>query len=92
MKSDVIDNIPGEYAACLIVVANVSDIETRVLSMKDPHNLLGGSNITLIDEVSPGAGLETGDATTLNISVIMFMGEWENKHLPFCPFSHPLIN
>ncbi len=68
IETDIIDNIPGEYAVCLIVVANVSDIETRVFSMNDPYNLLGGSNITLMDEVSAGAGLETGDATMLNLT------------------------
>jgi ABC-type lipoprotein release transport system permease subunit len=68
IETEIIDNVPGEYAACLIAVANVSDIETRVFSMNDPHNLLGGSNITLLDEVSAGAGLRIGDDTTLNIT------------------------
>ncbi|UCG70968.1 MAG: ABC transporter permease [Thermoplasmata archaeon] len=60
----VIDEIPGEFAACLITVANVYEIETRVLSLEDPHNILGGGNINLVDEVLPGAGFDIGENTT----------------------------
>jgi hypothetical protein len=60
IESDLINSIPGEYAACIIVVADVSDTETRVMSIDDPHDILGGRNITLQDEVLPGAGLSLG--------------------------------
>lgn len=74
IDATVIDAIPGEYAACIIVVADVSDTETRVMSIEDPHDILGGRNITLQDEVLPGAGFPiTGEIeleiTTDDISI-----------------------
>jgi hypothetical protein len=60
IESNVIDAIPGEYAVCIIVVADVLDTETRVMSIEDPNNMLGGKNITLQDEVLPGVGLLLG--------------------------------
>lgn len=68
IDSEIIDDLPGRFAACLIAVANVSGIETRVLAIEDPNNILGGGNITLIDEVLPGAGFEIGNVTSLNIT------------------------
>lgn len=63
----IIEEIPGEFALCLITVVNVSGIETRILALEDPHNILGGGNITLIDEVLPGAGFEIRNASGLEI-------------------------
>jgi len=60
LEYDLIDSIPGEYAACLIVVAEMMDTETRVMSIDDPHDLLGGKDITLENEVLPGAGVTLG--------------------------------
>jgi len=69
IESDVIDNIPGKFAACIIVVANVSGVETRVLTIEDPHDILGGGNITLNDEVLPGKGFDIPEnATMLDIT------------------------
>jgi ABC-type antimicrobial peptide transport system permease subunit len=68
IESDVITAIPGRFAACIIVVANVSGVETRVLTIEDPHNILGGGNITLIDEVLPGTGFEIGNVSKLEIT------------------------
>jgi putative ABC transport system permease protein len=68
IESDIIDDLPGRFAKCIITVANVSGVETRVLALEDPNNILGGENITLIDEVLPGAGFEIGNATTLTIT------------------------
>jgi len=68
IESEAIDNIPGKFAACIIVVANVSGVETRLLTIEDPHNILGGGNITLIDEVLPGTGFEIGNVTQLEIT------------------------
>jgi len=69
IDSDVVNSIPGRFAACKIIIANVSYVETRILSIKDPHNILGGGNITLENEVLPGKGftIET-NATKLNIT------------------------
>jgi ABC-type antimicrobial peptide transport system permease subunit len=68
IESDIIDELPGRFAKCLITVANVSGVETRVLAINDSHNILGGGNITLIDEILPGAGFRIGNATTLTIT------------------------
>lgn len=68
IDSEIIDALPGRFAVCLITVANVSGIETRVMALEDPHNILGGGNITLVDEVLPGAGLEIGNVTKLEIT------------------------
>ena len=68
IESEIIDELPGRFAKCVITVANVSGSETRILALDDPHNILGGANITLIDEVLPGEGLEISNATILNIT------------------------
>ncbi|MEE9151248.1 MAG: FtsX-like permease family protein [Thermoplasmata archaeon] len=69
IESEIIDALPGRFAVCLITVANVSGIETRVLAIEDPDNILGGGNITLVDEVLPGAGLEIEEnVTRLNVT------------------------
>jgi putative ABC transport system permease protein len=68
MDLDVIDTIPGEFASCIILVANVSGYDTRILSIDDPHNILGGENITLEDEVLPGQSFPAGNATRLRIT------------------------
>ncbi|UCF08766.1 MAG: ABC transporter permease [Thermoplasmata archaeon] len=68
IDSEVVDSIPGKYAACIIVVADVSGTETRVLYIKDPHNILGGGNITLNKEVLPGKAFPFGNATVLEIT------------------------
>jgi hypothetical protein len=60
IETDLITSIPGEYAACIIVVADVQDTETRVMSINDPHDILGGRNITLHNEVLPGADVSLG--------------------------------
>ncbi|UCE73897.1 MAG: FtsX-like permease family protein [Methanomassiliicoccales archaeon] len=68
IDAETIEMIPGQFAVCMITVANVSGIETRVLAIEDPHNILGGGNMTLFDEVLPGANFGIGNATKLNIS------------------------
>jgi putative ABC transport system permease protein len=70
IDSLTIETIPGEFASCLIVPANVSGIETRILSIDDPHNILGGENITLENDVLPGIGYPMKvNETTLNITI-----------------------
>jgi putative ABC transport system permease protein len=68
MDSDTIDAIPGEFASCIIMVANVSGYDTRILSIDDPHNILSRENITLEDEVLPGQSFPAGNATSLRIT------------------------
>lgn len=69
IESLTIETIPGEFASCLIIPANVSGIETRILSIDDPHNILGGENITLENEVLPGKDYPTKvNETSLNIT------------------------
>jgi putative ABC transport system permease protein len=69
IDSLTIETIPGEFASCIITPANVTGIETRILSIEDPHNILGGENITLVDEVLPGRGHPIGiNQTILNIT------------------------
>jgi ABC-type antimicrobial peptide transport system permease subunit len=64
---DTIDGLPGKYAACSLVIVNISSYESRVLALEDPHNILGGENITLIDEVLPGKDIDIINLTTLDI-------------------------
>jgi ABC-type antimicrobial peptide transport system permease subunit len=64
---DTINALPGEYAICSIVVANVSGFETRVLAIEDEHNIIGGVNITLANEVLPGSEFPAGDVTKLEL-------------------------
>ncbi len=68
IESDVIDAVPGEFAACIIVVADASGTETRVLAIEDPHNILGVGDISLTDEVLPGIDFHVGNATYLEIT------------------------
>jgi putative ABC transport system permease protein len=65
-----VDTIPGEFAACIILIANVSGTETRILAIDDPHNILGGENITLDDEILPGNSFpQPVNATSLIIEI-----------------------
>jgi ABC-type antimicrobial peptide transport system permease subunit len=69
IPSETIEMIPGKYAKCAIVVADVEGTETRVMSINDPHNLLGGENITLVDEILPGKSFpQPTNATSLNFT------------------------
>jgi putative ABC transport system permease protein len=68
LDPDTINSIPGEFASCKILVVDVSGYETRILSIDDPHNILGGVNITLEDEVLPGQSFPLGNTTSLIIS------------------------
>jgi ABC-type antimicrobial peptide transport system permease subunit len=68
IDSDIIDNIPGRFAACLITIANVSGIETRVFAVEDQYNILDCGNITLEDEILPGSRIDFGNATQLNLT------------------------
>lgn len=69
IESEIIEELPGKYAACIIIIANVLGVETRILAIDDPHNILGGGNITLMDEVLPGSSFEIEkNATRLNIT------------------------
>jgi ABC-type antimicrobial peptide transport system permease subunit len=68
IDSDIIDNIPGKFAACLITVANVSGIETRVLAIEDSNHILDCSNIKLENEILPGSGIDFKNATQLNLT------------------------
>jgi ABC-type antimicrobial peptide transport system permease subunit len=68
IESDIIDNTPGNYAACLITIVNVSGTEMRVLAIEDPNHILDCGNITLEDEILPGMGLDFGNETQLNLT------------------------
>jgi ABC-type antimicrobial peptide transport system permease subunit len=68
IESDMVDAIPGGFAACIIVIANTSGTETRVLAIEDPHNMLGVGDISLTDEVLPGVDLNIGNKSILELT------------------------
>jgi putative ABC transport system permease protein len=69
IDSETINTIPGDFAACVILVADVSGIETRLLSIDDPNNILGVEDIKLENDVLPGISFpQPPNATSLIIN------------------------
>lgn len=68
LDSDIIEDIPGRYAACLLVVGNVTGIETRVLALEDPTSIFDFGSKILRDKVLPGSGFEIKNVPFLNIT------------------------
>ncbi len=64
----MVEALPGQYTACIIVTANVSGIETRVLSLSDPYNILGWRDVSLENDVLPGDDFPVGNKNELTIT------------------------
>lgn len=68
LDSATVEAVPGQYTACVIVTANVSGFETRIISLSDPHDLLGWRDVSLENEVLPGRDFPARNRTSLTIT------------------------